>query len=110
MTNLRPRYIGRIFTGLAWVCAVIVAISMIGGLVWCNQTGCEGDPERAKRVLESAGYKQIEVGGAHGRRCSDDDRESNTFTAFGPTGKYTEGVVCCSYEGCGKGCTIRLEP
>lgn len=112
--NLRPNYFswaGPLFRGLGWILGVGVFLAFIIGLVWHSQSGCEGDHARAERVLESAGYKGIQIGGAHARWCGEGDSESNEFTALGPTGKYAEGVVCCSREGCGgKGCTVRLQP
>jgi hypothetical protein len=111
--DIRPSYssiVAKIGRGLAWILGVAVFLAMIIGLVWKGRTGCEGDPDRARAVLEGAGYTDIEIGGANGWRCGENDGESNSFTALGPTKKYVEGVVCCSRNGCSKGCTIRMEP
>jgi hypothetical protein len=90
------------------VCAVILAV-FFGGLVWCNASGCEGDRNEAKRIVENAGYTAVEVGGSKGYKCGRDDGKSNTFSALAPNGSYVEGTVCCSLSGCAKGCTLRFE-
>lgn len=110
--NIRPRGWKRM-SGIAQIAVyafgTIVVLALIGGLTWCSQTGCEGDRDNARRIVESAGYDKVEVGGAHQWKCGRDDGRSNTFTAISPNGKYVEGVVCCSAMGCAKGCTLRFE-
>ena len=65
------------------------------------------DESRAARVLEEAGYTDVQITGyAWLGGCSDDDDYHTGFSAKGPTGKRTTGVVCC---GVVKNCTIRTE-
>lgn len=108
--NIRPRLFQRAGIFVKWFVAMAVGITFICGLTWCMSEGCEGDHQRARQVLQGAGYSKIETGGAHRWRCGREDGESNTFSAIGPSGRYVEGVVCCGYNGCNKGCTIRIEP
>lgn len=64
------------------------------------------DEERAKRVLEEAGYTQVVITGYDWAACSEDDTYSTGVIAVGPTGKSVTGTVCC---GLMKNCTIRID-
>jgi hypothetical protein len=66
--------------------------------------GClsEGD---SRRVLEGAGYTQIELGGMAVFGCSKEDKLSREFKAVGQGGKPVDGVLCGGFL---KGITIRL--
>lgn len=66
---------------------------------------CTDEP-RASRVLEEAGYTDIQITGYAWFGCSDGDDYRTGFSAKGPTGKRTTGAVCC---GVVKDCTIRTE-
>lgn len=96
-------------SGLTAFFILLGTLVFFGGLIWSQTSGCSGDPDHAKRLVEDAGYTKVEVGGARGYRCGRDDNRSNTFSAIGPNGRYVEGVVCCSFMGCAKGCTLRFE-
>lgn len=76
----------------------------------CIALSCTS-PDRARAVLEAAGYTQVELTGRAWRRCGDDDDTCTGFTALGPSRHHAEGAVGCGYGcGAGKGCTIRLDP
>lgn len=64
-------------------------------------------PDHAARVLESAGYTDIQMHGYVVFGCSEDDQYHDKFTAKGPTGKPVSGVVCAGLVF--KGATIRLD-
>lgn len=66
---------------------------------------CTDEP-RSRRVLEEAGYTDIQITGFEAWACSDGDTFSTGFTAKGPTGRRTSGAVCC---GTFKNCTIRTD-
>lgn len=76
----------------------LVAI-LIALLVGCTQ------PDQAKRVLESAGYKDIVLGDSGSFACSKDEPFRTTFRATGLNGQPVEGVVCGNMAGAS---TIRL--
>lgn len=107
--NIRPSWGKSTWTAVKYFLGVLVVIVFFGGLVWMNTAGCPGDREEAYHVVEGAGYTKIEIGGPRAFKCGRDDTNSNTFTAIGPNGHYVEGVVCCSFLGCAKGCTLRFE-
>lgn len=67
--------------------------------------GCT-DAGNAQRVLESAGYTNIQITGYDWFACSEDDTLSTGFTAIGPTGKPVKGAVCSGLIF--KNSTIRL--
>ena len=67
--------------------------------------GCT-QPDHARKVLESAGYTEIQMQGYDWINCSEDDMYRDKFTAKGPTGKPISGVVCAGFF---KGSTIRLD-
>lgn len=75
----------------------IVAITLV--LAACT------DEPNAVRVLHSAGYTDIVTKGFTPFGCGDDDTYHTEFTAKGPTGIITNGVVC---SGVLKGSTIRI--
>lgn len=69
------------------------------------------DDERARKTLESSGFKDIDITG-WSRGCADSDSTCTAFDAVGPTGKHVTGSVGCGRNvGCsqGKGCTIRID-
>jgi hypothetical protein len=68
-------------------------------------SGCTA-PDRTVRVLEDAGYSNIEIQGYAWFSCSEDDTYATRFTAQGPTGRQASGAVCA---GLLKGATIRLD-
>lgn len=68
-------------------------------------TACTDAP-RSMRVLEDAGYTDVQLTGYDAWACSDSDNYSTGFTAKGPTGRRVSGAVCCGFT---KNCTIRLE-
>lgn len=67
----------------------------------------EGDPARARILLLDEGYSNISVGSADAWNCDKEDGVSNDFTATAPGGRSRAGTVCCGFEACSKGCTIR---
>jgi len=77
---------------------VIFAMALLAG---CTQ------PEKARAVLESAGYSDIRLDGYGWFACSEDDTYRDKFTAKGPTGKPVSGVVCAGLFF--KGATIRID-
>lgn len=80
--------------------AAIAIISLVA-LTACTQ------PVTAHRILEDAGYTNIQMQGYGFFQCSEDDTFADKFTATGPTGKSTSGVVCAGLLF--KGATIRLD-
>jgi hypothetical protein len=69
-------------------------------------TACT-QPDDSKRVLESAGYTNVQTGGYDFFNCSEDDTFKTRFTATGPNGKQVAGVVCAGLFF--KGSTIRID-
>ena len=67
--------------------------------------GCT-DPSGARRVLESSGFTDIEIGGHAWFSCGNDDNFATTFRATGPSGKPVTGAVC---RGVFKNSTIRID-
>ena len=65
--------------------------------------GCSSKTD-AEKALTSAGYTDIVTDGYSMFGCSDDDSFKTKFTANGPTGVKTTGVVCSGWF---KGATIR---
>lgn len=64
-------------------------------------------PDDSRRVLESAGYTNVQTGGYDLMNCSQDDTFKTRFTAVGPNGKPVSGVVCAGLFF--KGSTIRID-
>lgn len=77
---------------------LLIVAALLGG---CTQ------PEHATRVLQSAGYSDIQTHGYDFFACGQDDTYADKFTAKGPTGKPVSGVVCAGLFF--KGATIRLD-
>jgi hypothetical protein len=75
-------------------------------LVICFLLACTPDVAKATRILEGAGYTNIQLGGYTAFKCSDDDGFNVAFTAVGVNGAPVEGAVCC---GVIKSCTIRVD-
>jgi hypothetical protein len=69
-------------------------------------SGCT-DKDGAKKALEQAGYKQVEIGGYAPFACSDSDTYATKFKAVGPTGIRVSGTVCAGMFFKGK--TVRLD-
>ena len=64
-------------------------------------------PKSAERILISAGYHPIEVGGYSFFSCSEDDHFATKFKAYSPdSSRIVTGAVC---QGWLKGGTIRLD-
>ena len=78
------------------LCLFLVCISLLG----CT------DPDKARSVLSSNGYKNIEITGYSYFACSKDDTYQTGFTAISPSGQRITGTVC---SGILKGSTIRFE-
>lgn len=85
-----------------WHCLFLTAAALMAVSL---PTGCS-DPAGTHRVLEAAGFRDIEVEGVALWGCADDDTFQTSFSAVGPTGKPARGVVCAGWL---KGSTIRLE-
>lgn len=65
------------------------------------------DADKAKQVLEDAGYTDIRITGYNYFGCSGKDSYHTGFIATSKsTGRTVEGVVCSAWL---KGSTIRLE-
>lgn len=78
--------------------AAIIALVLAASTAACT------DRNEAHRALEQAGYTDIRIGG-YSFGCGRDDDTATEFTAIGPAGHRTTGVVCGSYFL--KGSTIR---
>jgi hypothetical protein len=64
---------------------------------------------RAREVLLSQGFTNIELTGWAAWACSKSDDTCTGFIATGPTGRTVRGAVGCGYGGCSKGCTLRYQ-
>lgn len=73
----------------------VVSVSFFG----CTNT------DKARNVLVSNGYTNIEFTGYNPFACSDSDDFADGFTATAPGGHQVSGVVC---SGILKGATIRF--
>lgn len=62
------------------------------------------DEREARRTLDAAGLRNVEITGWSPMSCAKDDLTSTGFRADNSAGKRIEGVVCC---GILKGCTVR---
>lgn len=76
---------------------VIVATSVLAG---CTA------PDDAARVLATAGYTRIKVGGYGWFKCDKNDSFATKFSAYGPSGREVTGVVCSDWL---KASTIRID-
>ena len=75
----------------------------------CLMLSCT-DEERASDVLAKSGYTDIDINGYGFNKCSKDDSTCTSFTALSPAHVRVTGAVGCGrVEGCGKGCTIRVD-
>jgi major membrane immunogen (membrane-anchored lipoprotein) len=63
-------------------------------------------PDKAREVLTSNGYKNIEITGYKPFACSDSDSFQTGFIATSPSGQKVKGTVC---NGILKGATIRFD-
>ncbi|ANT40444.1 hypothetical protein KMI12_121 [Klebsiella phage KMI12] len=68
--------------------------------------GCT-DADNATRVLENAGFTEVDITGYKFFSCSEDDFQHTGFKAVGPTGKTVKGTVCSGIFL--KNSTIRFE-
>lgn len=84
-------------------------VVVLGGAFFVSCIGFEVPDDKARDVIERAGYTEIRLGGTDRMRC-DREPQSRSFTALNPTGSRVHGVICCSVIGCGKGCTMRWDP
>lgn len=65
--------------------------------------------DRARSTLEAQGFTNIEITGYSWNGCADSDSTCTGFRAVGPSGRVVEGAVGCGQiQGCGKGCTVRI--
>jgi hypothetical protein len=67
--------------------------------------GCT-QPDKAKRVVEGAGYSNVVVTGWRPMMAGEDDTFSTGFRAVDQRGKVVTGAVCGGWL---KGSTIRLD-
>lgn len=81
-----------------------VGVMLLSGL--SILAGCT-DSDHAKKRLEAAGYKNIQMAGYGLFGCSEDDFYHDKFYATGPAGINVSGVVCSGFLF--KGGTIRLD-
>lgn len=78
-----------------------LSLALVCALAACTQ------PDNARRVLEDAGYKDVQMHGYDWLNCSKDDTYHDKFSAVGPSGRRVSGVVCAGLLF--KGATIRLD-
>lgn len=65
---------------------------------------------RARKTLEAQGFTNIRFTGHSYLSCSKDDTSCTGFEATGPSGiRVTGAVGCGAIQGCGRGCTIRID-
>jgi hypothetical protein len=83
-------------------------LGFVGAVVFHYARGCEGDHNRARKIIRSQGYPEVRIEGPAGWKCGG-EAESNKFIAVDQNGTMVKGVVCCSVLGCGKNCTIRWD-
>jgi len=67
---------------------------------------CEVDEGAALRTIHSAGFADPKIGGYDAWECGGGEA-SRSFEATNPRGDRVQGVVCCSFSGCTKACTLR---
>lgn len=84
-------------------------VVLVLGLVAVAPVSCKcEDAGRTERTLRGAGYTNIRLTGVSYMKCGE-ERWCTTFQALGPRGDVVTGAVGCGFEGCGKGCTIRVD-
>jgi hypothetical protein len=90
------------------IAAVVAALIVI--IVW-NLVGAnlvEVSDDRALHAIESAGFRDVKLGGADALACAGAE-SSRHFAATNQRGKRVEGTVCCGLTGLAKGCTLRWD-
>lgn len=92
-------------TALAIGALVLVGLALLGWLFFVGPSLGEDD---ARAVLRGAELRDVQLGPAAANRC--DDIRSRSFAATNRDGRRVTGVVCCGWWGCGKACTVRLDP
>lgn len=65
----------------------LIAIAAIA-LCGCTQQ------DTARRILEDAGYTNVQLQGYAFLACSEDDTYHDAFTATNPNGRHVSGTVC----------------
>lgn len=108
MNKLQPEHIRR-----AWANSyaqiqilklkILIACFAVAVIVHC--TGCT-DSSKAKKVLRSQGFTQIELTGYRWLGCSKDDAFHTGFTARSVNGQEVSGVVCSGFL---KSATVRFD-
>jgi hypothetical protein len=78
----------------------VLSIALIIMLAGCTKA------DTSRRVLESAGYTDVQMDGYAVFGCSDEDTFHDAFSAKGTNGKIVSGVVCSGWF---KGATIRVD-
>jgi hypothetical protein len=94
---------------LAGTIAVVVAVLIVivvGNFVGANLV--EVGDDRALHAIESAGFRDVKLGGADALGCADAE-SSRHFMATNQRGQRVEGTVCCGLTGLAKGCTLRWD-
>lgn len=90
-------------------CSVLIVSAILaltlGGITQIVAHADQAAPN-ALRVLEQAGYTQIQPTGYRFFGCADNDLFREGFRALGPNGKPVSGVACSAPL---KGHTIRLD-
>jgi hypothetical protein len=84
--------------------AALVTLAIVALFV----AGCS-DPVTAKRVVEDAGYKNVQITGHRWFGCGEHDTYSTGWTGTGATGGEVSGVVCSHSTIFGKANTIRVD-
>lgn len=84
---------------------ILLPVLILLALVSILLGGCTR-PDEARRALEAAGYTDIEMHGYDWLACGEEGGFHDRFTATGPTGRFSSGVVCGGWF---KGQTIRLD-
>lgn len=79
---------------------------MLIAIVVLILAGCT-QPDHARRVLETNGYKDIALDGYAWFECGGDDVYADRFAATSPGGQKVAGVVCAGLFF--KGATIRFD-
>lgn len=79
---------------------------MIAFVLSCTSDG------KARATLDASGYTNVQLTGYDWGGCAKSDDTCTGFTATAPNGHRISGAVGCGYNlsGCGKGCTVRIEP
>lgn len=84
----------------------LIAMLALIGLLAPVAVIANRDPADFVRVLEQAGYTQVQPTGYRFLGCSDNDLFREGFRAVSPAGIPVSGVVCSSFI---KGHTIRID-